>query len=88
MLASQVWMPEETITWLRADTKFFCPRKICYSAQKLGYRVLYLGITLMYYSFSIPSIQEGAVLLFSINPPMHRFILKIVKDPIKVFFII
>lgn len=47
-----------------------------YSAQKLGYRVLYLSITLMYYSFSIPSLQDGAVLLFYINPPMHKFVVK------------
>lgn len=79
MLASQVWMPEETVTWLRADTKFFYPRKTCYSAQKLGYKVLYLSITLMYYSFSISSLQDGAVLLVYINPPMHKFIFKIVK---------
>jgi len=79
MLDSEVWMPEETVTWLRADTKFLYPRKTCYSAQKLGYKVLYLSIPLMYYSFSISSLHDSAVLLFHNNPSKYKFILKIVK---------
>lgn len=33
----------------------------------------------MYYSFSASGLQEGVVLLFYINPPMHKFSFKFVK---------